>query len=60
VAELVRANQIARRYGPRPSLSPQATVGDPDFVSPFQSSNDALGYPEAPLENRPADWEPAE
>jgi hypothetical protein len=58
VAKLTRPKQVSRRYGPRPGLSPQATPGDPDFVSPFQSSNDILGFPEAADSNRPADWEP--
>lgn len=53
-----RPAQVARKYGASPSLSPQATPGDPDFVDPYRSSDSVLGYNEAGPSTRPADYKP--
>lgn len=53
-----RDAQVRRKYGPSPSLSPQATPGDPDFVDPYRSSNSVLGRNEAGPSTRPADYKP--
>jgi hypothetical protein len=53
-----RPAQVARKYGPSPSLSPQATPGDADFVDPYRSSDSVLGYNEAGPSTRPADYKP--
>ena len=53
-----RPAQVARKYGPSPSLSHQAEPGDPDFVDPYRSSNSVLGRDEAGPSTRPADYKP--
>lgn len=46
----------ARSYGAQPSLDQNADPDHEDFVNPFQSSNAALGLPEAGPTNRPVNW----
>jgi hypothetical protein len=58
VAAYTRDKQVRRKYGASPSLSEQATPGDDDFVDPYKSSNEVLGYAEAGPSTRPTDWEP--
>jgi hypothetical protein len=53
-----RPAQVVRKYGPSPSLSPQATPGDPDFVDPYRSSNSVLGRNEAGPSTRPTNYAP--
>lgn len=57
-APYTRTDQVKRHYptGGQPSLSPQATPGDADFVDPYRSSNSVLGYEEAGPSTRPADY----
>lgn len=57
MAAYTRPKQVRRKYGPSPSLSEQATVGDDDFVDPFRSSNDVLGFAEAGPSTRPAEFQ---
>lgn len=50
----------ARSYGAQPSLDPKADPNHEDFVNPFESSNAALGLPEAGPSNRPTNWTEAD
>lgn len=56
MAKYTRPDQVKRHYGPQPSTSPQSIPGNDDFVDPYRSSNDVLGYTEAGPETRPADY----
>lgn len=58
MAAYTRPDQVRRKYGAQPSLSPQATPGNADFVDPFRSSNSVLGFAEAGPSTRPADYQP--
>lgn len=56
MAKYTRPDQVVRHYGPQPSTSKQSIPGDADFVDPYRSSNDVLGYEEAGPSTRPADY----
>lgn len=46
----------ARTYGAQPSRDAKADPTSDEFINPFESSNKALGLPEAGPTNRPVDW----